>query len=220
MEIKGAVFDMDGTLLDSMWLWNTMGSGFLIRRGITPEPDIDRKFKVMSIVETAAYYKEHYGIDESPDEIRAQINSYVEDGYRQRVTLKKGVMELLEQFRDRGVRMAVATSTDRYLVEIALSHCGIRDFFCCVLTCTEAGCDKNVPDIYVMAQERLGVERDETVVFEDAPHAIKSAKAGGFTVAGIADRSYTQERRELEAICDMFIDSYQDLPVPFDVPGK
>ncbi len=221
MDIRGAIFDMDGTLLDSMWLWNSMGSEFLLRRGIEPEPDIDKKFKAMSIVESAAYYKEHYGIDDSPDEIRAQINSYVEEGYGTRVTPKKGVVRFLEQLRDRGVKMAVATSTDRYLVDIALDHCGLKDFFQFILTCTEVGCDKNVPDIYIKAQELMDVRRDQTVVFEDAPHAIKSAKSGGFAVAGIADDSYVQERPALIEMCDAFIYSYEDLlSKPFDIPVK
>ena len=211
MEIKGAVFDMDGTLLDSMWLWNTMGSSFLIRRGITPEPDIDKKYKTMSIVEAAQYYKDNYGFKESVDEIRAQINSYVEDGYRERVTAKEGVVDFLSQLKKQKVHMTVATSTDRYLVEIALRHCGILDYFEGIFTCTEAGCDKNVPDIYIMAQKHMGVPIEGTVVFEDAPHGIKSAKDGGFAVAGVADDSYVDERPQLIAMCDMFIYSYKDL---------
>ncbi len=211
MNIKGAVFDMDGTLLDSMELWDTMGSGFLIRRGITPEEDIDKKYKSMSIVEAAEYYRDHYGLTESVDQIRSQINGYVEDGYRNRVKTKKGVVEFLNRLKQQGVKMAVATSTDRYLVEIALEQNGIRDFFQHILTCTEYGCDKNTPYIYLKAFELLGVEKDEGAVFEDAPHAIRAAKSGDLTVVGVADSSYTAERPELEKMCDIFIDSYDEL---------
>ena len=221
MNIKGAVFDMDGTLLDSMQLWDTMGSGFLLRRGITPEEDIDKKYKSMSIVEAAEYYRDNYGLTETVDQIRSQINSYVEDGYRNKITAKKGVVEFLNRLKQQGVKMAVATSTDRYLVEIALKQSGIRDFFQDILTCTEYGCDKNTPYIYLKAFELLGVKKDEAVVFEDAPHAIRAAKSGGLTVVGVADSSYTAERQKLIEICDVFIDSYDELLNDgFSIDGK
>lgn len=209
MSIKGAIFDMDGTLLDSMPLWNTRGSDFLRENGLPPEPGIDRKFKVMSLRQAAEYFHDAYHVPGTVEEIMDRINAGVERGYRT-VLPKPGVPEFLDRLAARGVGMLVATATDRYLVEGVLGRLGLLERFKGVLTCGEVGYGKSRPDIFLEAAARLGTSKEETVVFEDAPHAIRTAKAAGFRVCGVADASYAGDAEELRALCDWYVENFRE----------
>ncbi len=204
MELKGAIFDMDGTLLDSMPLWYSRGSDFLRENGFKPEPDIDRKFKAMSLRQSAEYFQQVCGVPGTVEEICARINRCGEKGYRT-VLPKPGVRELLEELCHRGVRMCVATATERYLVEGVLERTGLLDYFQFIITCGEVGAGKSEPLIFDKALERLGTAKENTVIFEDALHAIQTAKASGYTVCGVEDASYLDVVEELQRLCDFYV---------------
>ncbi|MGM9522139.1 MAG: HAD family hydrolase [Oscillospiraceae bacterium] len=211
MDFKGAVFDLDGTLLDSMPLWNSRGSDYLRGRGIEPAPDVDKRYKALSLAQASEYLKSEYGIPDTADEIACQLNAGVEQGYRQTVQPKEGVPEFLAFLREKKVRMCVATATERYLVEMVLRRVGLLDFFDGILTCGEVGTGKDVPDIYIKGAELLGTSIEETLVFEDAPHAIRTAKGAGFRVAAVEDGSYVAERDEIRAMSDIYVSSFYKL---------
>jgi HAD superfamily hydrolase (TIGR01509 family) len=121
------------------------------------------------------------------------------------------VPEFLQYLKDNGVRMCVATATERYMVEIVLKRTGIYEFFEGILTCGEVGAGKNVPLIFDKALELMGTEKENSIIFEDAPHAIKTGKAAGYKVAAVADDSYVEENALIQSMCDVYVTSYPEL---------
>lgn len=210
MSIKGVIFDLDGTLIDSMFIWETMGEDYLLSRGIVPEEGLSGKFKTMSLVQAADYYRENYGIADKVETIIEGINSLVVDFYSNRVEPKDGVIEMLEAFHKRGVVMCIATASERSLVELALKRIGMDGYFSHILTCTEVGRGKDSPLIFEKALEMLGTKKEETLVFEDALHAIETAKAAGFKLVGVYDESARNEQNKIKEVSDYYLESYRD----------
>lgn len=123
--LKGAIFDFDGTLFDSMFIWNTAGETYLRSVGTEPEKDLQAVLKPMSLLQSATYIRKKYAVELTVEEIMNGINRTVEDFYYHTVQPKEGVTAFLEQLKNRGVKMCIATATDRYQVEAALKRCGI-----------------------------------------------------------------------------------------------
>ena len=206
--IKGAIFDFDGTLVDSMFIWDTFGEDYLRTLGKEPKENLTETFKTFTLEQAAEYYREHYGVTLSVEEIIDGVNEMVAEIYRTKVTLKDGVRAFLEGLRAQGVKMCVATVTDRSIVEDVLVSFGIRDFFVEILTCAELGCNKETPHIYRAALEVLGTKKDETVVFEDALHALITAKKDGFKVAAVYDR-HERHQTQMKENGDHYITNYE-----------
>ena len=209
-QIEGIIFDLDGTLLDSMEIWNTVGNDYLISLGIEPRENLAEVFKEMSLKQSAEYYQRVYGVDKTIEEIISGINGVIESFYIERVQLKDGVKEFLETLSEQDVKMCIATATDRYLVETALMRLGVRDYFQKILTCNEVGYGKDSPVIFEQALEILGTSKEHTYVFEDALHAVKTAKQAGFQVVGVYDLS-EPEQEEVKKLSDMYVLSFQDI---------
>lgn len=208
MKISGAIFDMDGTLTDSMYVWEDIGIKYALSCGMKPEEDLEEKIRDMSLKQVSEYLQCEYGIRKSVDEIRAGINAIVEPMYRYDVQPKAGVIPVLKELKNRGVKMCVATATDAHLVEMVLSRLDMMKYFSKLFTCTIVGYGKNSPVIYEKALEYLGTPKSETPVFEDALYAAKTAKAAGFPLIGVYDPSSEKDRRELEVVSDFFIVEY------------
>ena len=206
--IKGAIFDFDGTLVDSMFIWDTFGEDYLRTLGKEPKENLTETFKTFTLEQAAEYYRENYGVTLSVGEIVDGVNEMVAEIYRTKVALKKGVLEFLRDLRSKGVKMCVATVTDRPIVEDVLVSLGIRDFFVEILTCAEVGYNKETPHIYRAALEALGTKKDETVVFEDALHALMTAKNDGFTVAAVYDK-HEAKQIEMRSEADYYISDYE-----------
>ena len=206
--IKGAIFDFDGTLVDSMFIWDTFGEDYLRTLGKEPKENLTETFKTFTLEQAAEYYREHYGVSLSVGEIVDGVNEMVAEIYRTKVALKKGVLEFLRDLRSKGVKMCVATVTDRPIVEDVLVSLGIRDFFVEILTCAELGCNKETPHIYRAALEVLGTRKEETVVFEDALHALMTAKNDGFPVAAVYDK-HELRQTEMKENGDYYITNYE-----------
>lgn len=207
--IRGAIFDMDGTLLDSMYIWHTIGEDYLRSLGIEPRENLAETFKTFTLEQSARYYQDHYGVALTVQEIMDGVNRMVEEFYLYRVQLRPGVADFLQKLQDAGVKMNIATATDRYLVEAALSRCGVLQYFTEIFTCTEVGCGKERPDIYEAAQQQLGTEKAETWVFEDAFHAAETAAGAGFPVLGIYDPS-EREQEGLKRISRVYLESFME----------
>ncbi len=206
--IKGAIFDLDGTLVDSMFIWDSFGEDYLRTLGKEPKENLTETFKTFTLEQAAEYYREHYGVTLSVGDIVDGVNEMVSEIYRTKVTLKDGVREFLEALKSQGVKMCVATVTDRPIVEDVLVSLGIRDFFVEILTCAEVGYNKETPHIYRAALGVLGTKKDETVVFEDALHALKTAKNDGFPVAAVYDK-HEAKQIEMRAEADYYIFDYK-----------
>ena len=210
MILKGAIFDLDGTLLDSMPLWDGLGAVYLRAKSLVPEPGLTEALAPLSLPQAARYLKDGYALRESPDEIMRQLNALIEDSYRHTLALKASAEPFLCRLRRENVRMCVATATDRPLVEAALNRLKIADYFCGIVTCEEAGAGKDRPDVYLKALSLLGTGLSQAVVFEDAPHAVETAKAAGFRVAAVFDESAARDREKIAAAADWYLDSLTD----------
>ncbi|SHH58587.1 haloacid dehalogenase superfamily, subfamily IA, variant 3 with third motif having DD or ED [Sporobacter termitidis DSM 10068] len=210
IDFNGAIFDMDGTLLDSMPIWDTVAVEYLKSRGITPNDDIYQAVRSMSIQQVCGHFCSVYGLTLTQQEITDGINGMVEDFYFNRAPLKAGVPEALRRLEARGVKMCVATATDRYLVEAALARTGILRFFDRIFTCTEAGAGKDEPDIFHQALDFLGTGAGGTVVFEDALYAIETAKAAGLRVVALYDASAADQQDKIKKRADCFYQSFEE----------
>ena len=207
--IQGAIFDLDGTLLDSMFIWDTIGEAYLRSLGKEPKEDLKETFRTFSLEQAARYYIEHYGVTLSVDAIMDGVNKMVEHYYFETVPLKAGVAEFLNHLKEHGVKMCIATVTDLYLVERALERLGVREYFSGIYTCTLVKHSKEEPHIYREALKALGTEKSKTVVFEDALYALKTAKADGFLTAAVYD-AHEESREELMALADTYIQDYAE----------
>ena len=205
--IKGAIFDFDGTIVDSMWIWDTLGEDYLRTLGKEPKENLTEVFKTFTLEQAAQYYRMHYGITLSIKEIVDGVNAMVEKYYASKVSLKQGVSDFLQKLSEKGVKMCVATVTDRYLVENTLERLKIRKYFSEIFTSAEVGSDKTTPGIYRAALRHLGTEKSETVVFEDAYHALMTAKNDGFAVVAVYDQSETGQIA-MRAEADYYISDY------------
>ena len=211
MRLQSAIFDMDGTLLDSMHMWTNLGADMLREQGIEPAPDLHEKLKVLTLRQGAAYCKEAYGLPQPVDGVVELIESRIRDFYFHEVAAKPGVDKFLSLLKMEGVWMYVATATDRHLTEAALRCAGIDGYFRGILTCAEVGQGKERPEIYERALRRLRSNKQDTVVFEDALYAIQTAKAAGFRVAGVYDPSAEEDQEAIRSLSDYYIRSFDEL---------
>lgn len=207
MTIKGAIFDFDGTLFDSMSIWDTVGEDYLRSNGYEPEAGTREAIRTMSLYQAACYMKAAYGIPCPVEAIMDGINKRVEEFYFRSVQPKPGVPEFLERLRRRGVKMCIATATDRYQIEAALKRCGLEGYFGEIFTCTSVGHGKDDPYIYEAALQFLGTTKEETAVFEDALYAIETAKAAGFPVVAVYDR-HEPEQAGIQALADGYLTDF------------
>ena len=211
--MDGAVFDVDGTLLDSMPAWEDAGQRYLAGLGIEAKPGLSKILYPMSMREGALYLKDTYGLQKSVQEIEGGINKTIQDFYQNEVQPKKGVMSFLERLRRENIPAAAATSSDRCLIEAAFDRLGLNKYFVHIFTCTEVGRGKDKPDIYLAAARRLGSDVSRTWVFEDALHAARTARLAGFHVAAVHDRSAEGDRKKLEETADIYIEDFDMIQV-------
>ncbi len=205
--LKGAIFDVDGTLLDSMEIWDTLGEDYLKSLGFTPKENLNETFKSMSLRQAAEYYISEYSVPLSVDEIMHGVNAMIENYYSHEALLKHGVLDLLQRLHENGVKMCIAIATDRPFIEAALERCGVLNYFSEIFTCNSVGHGKDEPFIYREALKALGTDRTNTVVFEDALYAAKTAKSDGFTIVAVYDVHENNEDK-LKAIADCYIADY------------
>ena len=208
--LKSLIFDFDGTLFDSMFIWDTAGEVYLRSIGKEPEAVLQKVLKPMSLLQSAQYIREKYQIPLSVEEIMDGVNRTVEGFYFHTVEPKPGVINFLEELHRRNIKMCIATATDRYQVEAALQRCKMRHFFSEIFTCTEVGSGKDRPDIFRKAMEHLQTDRSTTVIVEDAYHAVYTAKQDGFYVVGVHD-SHESRQQELLHLADVYLSDYFEL---------
>ena len=212
MEQRFAIFDMDGTLVDSMLYWHNLGQEFLESKGVTGDlNEVLERSKPMTMVESGALFIKEFGLDGTPESVAAEINAVMEGHYRNDVQLKEGAKEYLEQLRQKGIKLCVASATAEDLVSLCLTRLGVRDYFEFLLSCESVGTGKNRPDVYFAAAERLGAVPENTVVYEDAWYAVRTAKNAGFRVVAIFDYNSRARWDEIRAMADTPIESWAEL---------
>ena len=211
MRLQSAIFDMDGTLLDSMPTWRELGPTFLKEAGITPTEEQLRNLRQQGDHKTVPYLREVCGLPWSEEKIVGQIVERMERFYETDVRPKPGVEKFLSILKMQGVWMYVATATHRRLTETALKTAGIDHYFRGIVTSADAGSHKSQSaEIYEMAMRRLRSNKEDTVVFEDAVYAIRTAKAAGFRVAGVYDVTAESHQPEIRRLSDYYIRSYEE----------
>lgn len=210
MKIKCAIFDFDGTLFDSMYVWRTAGETYIRSLGKEPKPFLWGYVKALSSLQAACFLKEEYELELSVEEIMAGVDQTVERGYFYDVQPKPGVVLFLEEMKRAGVRMCVATASERYQIEAALKRCGMNHYFDAVFTCTEVGHGKDEPIIFREAMEYFGADRSNTIIFEDAVHAVETAKNDGFTVVAVYDE-YEDEQEKIRQLGDLYLEDFENM---------
>ncbi len=205
-----AIFDMDGTLVDSMPYWQGLCAEYLESRGVRDiPPDLLERIAPMTILESSALFLREFGLDGTPEQTAAEINALMERHYRADVPLKPGVPEYLEALHARGVRMCVASATTEPLVRACLERLGAAGYFQFMLSCEAVGAGKNRPDVYLEAARRLGGTPGETAVYEDAIFAARTAKGAGFYLMGVYDACEQADWPELSALADETVEDYR-----------
>ncbi|MBE6631520.1 MAG: HAD family hydrolase [Ruminococcaceae bacterium] len=205
--VKGAIFDLDGTLFDSMGIWEDAGEKYLSSLGYKAKEGLGLAIKDMNIDQAAAYLKKEYILSEDISYVIEGINKTVREG---KVRLKNGAKELLIRFENKNIKMCIATSNSRVTAERYLEEHGIKDFFFGILCCDELKCTKRNAFVYEKALDILGTERKETLVFEDAFCCIKAAKEGGFKVAAVYDL-YEEKQEEIKALADVYMKDFENV---------
>lgn len=209
--IKGVIFDVDGTLFDSMGAWHDSGYNVLKSLGIDADKRIGDIFFSMTMDEVIDYIKENFSVNESRDFLKNGIHNQVEYAYRNEIELKPGVMRILDWMKDSKIPATIATSTDRFLIEIGLARLGIEDYFDEIYTATEVGKGKNYPDIFQLAMDKMGTKPEETWLFEDGLYSMITAKAYGMPVVGVYDKVSHDDQDAIKQVADIYLEDLRDL---------
>ena len=212
MRLQSAIFDMDGTLLDSMPTWRELGPTFLKEAGISATPEQDRMLHILADCDVIPYLREVCGLPWSQREIIDQIIQRMETFYSSQVRPKPGLEKFLSILKMEGVWMYVATATHRRLTEKALKTAGIDHYFRGIVTSADAGNHKSESaDIYEMAMRRLQSNKRDTVIFVDSLTAIRTAKAAGFRVAGVYNPAAEADQAAIQAEADYYLRSFEEM---------
>lgn len=210
MEIQGAIFDFDGTLFDSMEIWRDLGERYLRHLGIEAGEEISALFFNSSTRSAILAAKEKFSMNLTEAEIASGLNDYLITRYLADSEPKEGVIELLEKMKNAGIKMCIATATDKVAVSAALRKYDMLKYFDEIFSVSTVGKSKEHPDIFRAARAFMGTEKDKTWVFEDALYSAKTVKADGFPLVGVYDKS-EEGRAELEKLADVYIEKYEDL---------
>lgn len=212
-EVDAVIFDMDGTLLNTLWAWKNSTSNFLRSRGIEPPENIDAEMAALSLLEGAREIKKRYGFKESPEELLEEVLATVRKFYEEDAMPKPGVPGVLQALKKQGIKICVATASDREFAEAAFKRTGLMEYIDFIITCDEVGVGKQNPLVYETALKKLGTDRKRTLVVEDALHALQTAKKAGFPTAGVYEVNFAADQSALQSDATYYVPSFQTVAV-------
>lgn len=210
-DFKGVIFDLDGTLIDSMDVWEKIDIEFLEKRNISIPKDYIEKVNDMSFKEVAKYTIERFGLKEHEEDLIKEWNEMALFEYSNNIKLKPNVKEYLQKLKTNNIKIGLATSSPRELYEVVLKNNKIYDYFDTIISLQDVKRDKNYPDIYLLTAKKLEINIYDCVVFEDILVAINTLKKANFKVIGVYDKYSIKDIKEIKASCDKFIYDYKEL---------
>ena len=209
--IKGAIFDFDGTILDSMKVWDDLADKYLLSMGVEPPKGLKDTFALMSTRQSARWIIDNLHVQKTEEEIMKGYDNQLSEYYKNEVELKLGFLDFFKKLKDRGVPCCIVTTNSRKNVEYALQKYNLQDDFEFILTCSEENTDKTKPYIYTKAAEMLKLQPSEVMVFEDSYHCIKTAKEADFRVCSVFDESNIEFLEASKEVADYFTIDYKNL---------
>ena len=204
------IFDLDGTLVDSMWMWRTIDIEYLSRFNIEIPQDLSENVEGMSFSETALYFKNRFKIPDSLETIKETWNNMAYDIYKKRVPLKKGADKFVNYLFDNKIKLGIATSNSRELATCSLKAKNIYEKFGAIVTGCDVNAGKPNPDVYLKTAELLNVKPEKCLIFEDIPHGILAGKSAGMTTCAIEDDYSVNFREEKMKLADYYINDYNE----------
>jgi len=211
MQAKGFIFDADGTLFDTMGFYVNFGAELVRFMGGEPDPGLREEIRSKTVQAACEFVKEKYCMAQTAEEIYAKSVEMMQKLYGEDCDLKKGVYEFMTEAKKRGIKMCIATASPKEEIMLAAKRLGIDSMVDFVLTCPELGVTKNTPDIYDEAAKRMGIEKRDAVVFEDAHHATVTAKKGGYKVVAVEEKTELAFLDIIKDNCDIYVESMMDL---------
>ena len=205
---KAIIFDLDGTLIDSMNVWSDIDKEFFKMHDLPFEEDYQKEIGHKGLKEIAAYTKTRYNLKESEDEIVTIWLDMAKEAYAYKIPLKEGVKSFLEYLQSKNIKMGIATSNSLELTELVLKHHDIYKYFSKVVTVNELKINKGSPDIYLHISDSFGLVPSECIVFEDLLTGIRTAKKAGYKVVGVKEISSLDKEKEIREIADLYISNY------------
>ena len=218
-KLKAHIFDLDGTLVDSMGLWVDIDHAVLADRGIPMPSNYDEYVEAiipLNPTESAAYAIKFFGLTDTVEEIVQEWYNRAKETYSRTIPLKPGAYKFLHNLKAEGVKMAVATSSPKNLCEVSLKNHGIEELFDAICLSEEVGCGKDKPDVFLLAAKRLGVLPKDCIVYEDSLVAVKTAKSLGMTVCAVYDDASAKNWEEIKGLADYTIGNWKEIRGPAD----
>ena len=209
---KAVIFDMDGSLVDSMWVWLEVDRIYMEKHRLTAPETFHKDIEGMSYIETAQYFVDTFdSLGRTREEVMQDWRDMAVDLYATRVFPKPGAVDFLDEMRKRGVLLGIATSNDREIAQAALDARGLNKYFASVCTSSEVASGKPAPDMYLKVAEDLGVHPSECLVFEDIPKGILAGKNAGMVVCAVDDDFSRRDEQEKKRLADYYIRDFYEI---------
>ena len=209
--VEAVLFDLDGTLVDSMWMWEEIDIEYLGGLGYDLPSDLQKTIEGMSFSETAVYFKENFKISESLDEIKQIWTDMALDKYSHQVDYKPGAVKFLQELRRRGIKTGICTSNGKELVDAVMNALQMAPYIDCVMTACEVQHGKPSPDIYLAVAEKLQVEPSHCLVFEDIPKGIEAGINANMRVCAMEDAASLEQSDTIRNLAHYYIRSFEQV---------
>ena len=210
-DVKAVLFDMDGTLVDSMWMWRKIDEELFESQGMKMPDNFQKLIEHMSFTETIAFLKDEFHMKPSHEELAQKLQDLAQAKYEKEIKPKEGAVEFVKELKKRGIKTAICSSTRKHLIIKCTQANGIFDYIDVIISSCEVPKGKPAPDIYLEASKRLQVPIENCIVFEDLPAGITAGKSAGIKVCAVADKYSQDKEKEIKEMSDYYIESYNQI---------